>query len=364
MARPDSTRAHGNERRTGYAKASVIYFPAAAVALVLVAIASVSIGSTQISWDTVLRIIASKSLPEGWLQLSDVSETDQVIVWMLRTPRVIVAGLAGSALAIAGVQVQGVFRNPLAEPSVIGASQGAALGAVIAFVTGLAMQSGLWLPVCAFAGALVALFTVYSIASRAGRTPVATLLLAGIAVGSLIAAVTSLLISLNFVNWQIAAEIVYWMMGGLDGRTWMHVWLCAPFIAIGASVAHWYLRDLDLLLLGEEESASLGVEVESVKRVVLGTAAMLTGAAVAVSGVVGFVGLVVPHMLRIVLGPSHRTLVPASVFAGAVFLIVCDILARTVNPPGEVRLGVVTALFGAPLFLYLLRRKRLEIGVL
>ena len=182
-------------------------------------------------------------------------------------------GRAGG-LAVAGTQVQAVFRNPLAEPSVIGSSQGAALGAVTAFVTELATRSALWLPLFAFSGALIALFTVYAVASRAGRTPVATLLLAGIALGSLISAATSMLISLNFVNWQVASEIVFWMMGGLDGRTWTHVWISAPLVAIGASVAFWYVRDLDLMLLGEEASASLGVEVEQVKRSVLATAAL------------------------------------------------------------------------------------------
>lgn len=343
---------------------ALVYFCVAPVLLTLVAGAGVAIGSTSIGWETVVRVLVSRIVPQGWIDLGGVSDAEQAIVWMIRTPRVLVAGLAGCGLAIAGAQMQGLFRNPLAEPSVIGCSQGAAFGAVVAFVTGLASQSALWLPLFAFAGSLAALFSVYTLATWAGRTPAATLLLAGIALGSLMAAATSLLISWNFVNWQVAAEIVFWMMGGLDGRSWTHVWICAPFIAAGISVALWYARDLDLMLLGEETSASLGVEVESVKRVVLCTAALLTGAAVAVSGVIGFVGLVVPHIIRLVLGPSHRTLLPASLLGGAVFLILCDILARTVHPATELRLGVVTAMFGAPLFIYLLRRKRLEVGIL
>lgn len=343
--------------------AAPLYFLTATAALAVAALAGVAIGSTEIGWEAVLRAIASKCLPEGWVDSGSLTEAEQVIIWQIRMPRVIVAGLAGCGLAVAGTQVQAVFRNPLAEPSVIGSSQGAALGAVIAFITELATRSALWLPLFAFVGALIALFAVYAVASRAGRTPVATLLLAGIALGALISAATSMLISLNFVNWQVASEIVFWMMGGLDGRTWTHVWISAPFVAIGASVALWYVRDLDLMLLGEEASASLGVEVERVKRSILGTAALLTGTAVAVSGVIGFVGLVVPHVIRILLGPAHRALLPASVLSGAVFLIVCDILARTVYAPTELRLGVVTALFGAPLFLYLLRRKRMEIAI-
>jgi iron complex transport system permease protein len=167
---------------------------------------------------------------------------------------------------------------------------------------------------------------------------------------------------LSFVDWQVSAEIVFWLMGGLDSRTWTHVWICLPFVALGTFVALWYTRDLDLMLLGEETSASLGVNVETVKRTVLTTSALLTGAAVSVSGVVGFVGLVVPHAIRLIVGPSHRVLVPASVVTGALFMICCDLLARTIHPPTEIRLGVVTAAFGAPFFLYLLRQRGKALG--
>ena len=185
------------------------------------------------------------------------------------------------------------------------------------FVSGLPAAAVFWLPLFAFAGALGALATVYAIATRAGRTPVAMLLLAGIALGALATAISSLLISLSVVNWQVANEIVFWMMGGLDNRTWTHVWMCLPPLTLGALGARWYTRDLDLLLLGEETAASLGVEVERVRRLILTTAAMLTGAAVAVSGVIGFVGLIVPHMLRLVLEPSHRVLLPGAMLGGA-----------------------------------------------
>lgn len=330
--------------------------------LVLAVIAGVAVGSTHLDWETVVRVISGRLLPEGWVDLSSVSEAEQVIVWMIRMPRVLVAGLAGAALAVAGTQMQGMFRNPLAEPNIIGVSAGAALGAVVAFVTGLAAVSALWLPLCAFVGALGALATVYSITVRAGRTPVGTLLLAGIALSALLSAVTTLLVSLSFVDWQVAAEIVFWLMGGLDSRTWTHVWISLPFVTLGTFAAIWFTRDLDLMLLGEETSASLGVNVERVKRLVLTTSALLTGAAVAVSGVVGFVGLVVPHAIRLVLGPSHRLLVPASVLGGALFMILCDLIARTIHPPTEIRLGVVTAAFGAPFFLYLLRKRGKEPG--
>lgn len=337
--------------------------PLLAVLLAAAAVAAIAVGSTGVSWGAVVRVLAARTLPEGWVDLREVSEAEQVIVWLIRTPRVVVAALVGAALAVAGTQMQGIFRNPLAEPGVIGISQGAALGAVVTFVSGLATAAVFWLPLAAFVGALAALVAVYAIATRAGRTPAATLLLAGIALGSLSTAASTLLISMSVVNWQVANEVVFWLMGGLDNRTWIHVRMCLPPVALGVVAARWHTRDLDLLLLGEETAASLGVDVERVRRTVLATAAMLTGAAVAVSGVVGFVGLVVPHMLRLVLGPSHRVLVPAAALGGALFVIVCDVLARTVHPSTEIRLGVVTAACGAPFFLYLLRRRRGDVGL-
>ena len=348
--------------RRAWLAPGLVVFPVVSALLAVVAVAGVAIGSTAVAWEVVVRVIAANVLPTGWIDVGSLSDADQAIVWLIRTPRVIVAGLVGAALAVAGTQLQGVFRNPLAESSIIGVSQGAALGAVIAFITGWTAASALWLPLTAFVGAFLALFAVYSIASRSGRAPVATLLLAGIALGAMITACSSLLISLNFVDWQIAGEIVFWLMGGLDSRTWTHVLICAPFVALGLLVAFWYSRDLDLLLLGEESASALGVDVEPVRRAVLVAAALLTAAAVSVSGVVGFVGLVVPHALRLVLGPSHRRLLAASVVTGAAFVIACDLLARTANPPSEIRLGIVTAAFGAPFFLYLLRQRRKEIG--
>ena len=343
---------------------AVLYFAVVSALLVLTAVAGIAIGSTHIDWAVILRVVAARLLPEGWLSLAGVGEAEQAIVWLIRVPRVVVAAVVGAALAVAGAQMQGLFRNPLAEPSIIGASAGAALGAVIAFVTALTMRSALWLPLLAFLGALLALFFVYSFATRAGRAPTATLLLAGIALSALISAISSLLISLSFIDWEVAGNIIFWMMGGLDNRTWIHVWISAPLLVAGIVAALWFHRDLDLLLMGEETSATLGVETETSKRIILTTSALLTGAAVAVSGIIGFVGLIVPHMIRLLLGPSHRILLPASALTGATFLISCDLIARTIHPPTEIRLGIITAAFGAPFFLYLLRRHRKEIGYL
>jgi iron complex transport system permease protein len=281
-------------------------------------------------------------------------------VWLIRLPRVLVAAIVGAGLAAAGAMMQSLFRNPLAEPSLTGVGPGAVLGAVVVFVTGWSTASVVALPLASIGSALAALFFVYAVSTRGGATPITTLLLTGIAVGGFLTALSSLLISLNIVTWQVAQEIVFWMMGGLDSRTWAHVWLAAPFVVVGLVSALWQSRTLDLLLLGEENAAALGVDVEAAKRLLVFTAAILTGASVAVAGLVGFVGLVVPHAVRLLLGPSHRTLLPASTVAGAAFLIACDLAARTVRPPAEVRLGVVTALAGAPFFLVLLLRRLRE----
>jgi len=325
--------------------------------LFIILLAAVGIGSTSLSWTTILRVLQMKILPHAWASTTSVSNADEVIVWLIRIPRVVVAFFVGAGLAAAGVIMQGLFRNPLAEPGIVGAGAGAVLGGVISFVAGWNSRSVITLPVMAMLGALIALSLVYAMATRGGATPVATLLLSGVAVSALLGAVSSLLLSLNIVNWQIAQDIVFWMMGGLDARTWTHVWLCAPFVVLGLVASLIQTRDLDLLQLGEETAASFGVNVESSKRMLTLTAAILTGAAVAVAGMIGFVGLLIPHAVRLILGPSNRSLLVASAVTGGAFLVLCDILARTLHPPTEIRLGIITALFGGPLFIFLLLRQ-------
>jgi iron complex transport system permease protein len=325
--------------------------------LFLALLAGVGIGSTSISWPIILRVVEIKLLPHAWTSAIPIFKADQVIVWLIRVPRVVVAFFVGAALASAGVIMQALFRNPLAEPGLVGAGAGAVLGGVISFVFGWSATSVLSLPLLAMLGALLALALVYTMATRGGVTPVSTLLLSGVATAALLGAISSLLLSVSIVNWQIAQDIVFWMMGGLDARTWTHVWLCAPFVILGLAASLLQTRDLDLLQLGEETAASFGVDVESSKRRLTLTAAILTGAAVAVAGLVGFVGLVVPHAVRLVLGPSNRSLLPASAITGGAFLILCDLVARTIHPPTEIRLGIVTALLGGPVFIFLLLRQ-------
>jgi iron complex transport system permease protein len=321
----------------------------------------IAIGSTEIAPGTVVRVLAARLLPFAHI---GVDQTDTILIWIVRMPRVLVAALVGAALAIAGAQMQGLFQNPMASPDVIATSSGAALGAVLTIAFGFAQVSLLWLPFGAFVGAVASLGIIYALTTRGGHTPIAILLLAGVALNSLIGAMIAFVLTLHGVRFEIAQEILFWVMGGLDSRMWTHVWISAPCILAGIALALMYARDLDLFLAGEETAASLGVDVQRVKRIVLITAALLTSAAVAVSGVIGFVGLIVPHVVRLIVGPAHRRLIPASGLIGATFLVVTDLFARTVHPPEEVALGIITATLGAPFFLYLLVKQRREVGYL
>lgn len=340
---------------------SLVYFVVVTLLLGLFVVLGIGAGSISIEPQTVVRVLLARILPNGWVETAQISEAQQVIVWLVRAPRVIVAALVGAALALAGAQMQGLFKNPLASPDIIGTSAGGALGAVLAFAAGLAARSLFYLPVFAFVGSFFAVFAVYFIATKRGRTPIATLLLAGVALGSLVGAAISFVITSTSVRFEVAQEILFWLLGGLENRTWAHVWIALPCVAVGILISIFYTRELDLLLAGEEIALSLGVEVEQTKRILLTVTALLTGAAVAVSGVVGFVGLIVPHIVRQCLGPRHRTLLPASALTGAAFLVGADLLARTLLRPEEIRLGIVTAAFGAPFFLYLLLRHRREV---
>jgi iron complex transport system permease protein len=341
---------------------AIPFFVIAMLLLAVFAVLGVSVGSVHIPASQVARLLFARIMPFGWLDTSDIAPSQQAIIWQLRAPRVAVATLVGVSLSAAGAQMQGLFRNPLASPDIIGTSAGGALGAVIAMVTGLATHEMLALPAFSFAGSLLALFAVYALTTRGGRTPMATLLLAGVAFSSLFAAASSFLISMTWVRWEVAQEITFWLMGGLDNRQWTHCLMLLPCAVIGLGAALSRSRELDLLLAGEETALALGVEIEKTKRLLLVNAALLTGASVAVSGVIGFVGLIAPHAARLLIGPSHRRLLPASALLGAIFLLAADLLARTLIRPEEIRLGIITAGCGAPFFLFLLLRRQREAG--
>lgn len=284
--------------------------------------------------------------------------TQRAIVRHLRLPRALLAAIVGGSLALSGAVLQGLFRNPMADPGIIGVSSGAAFGAVFAVTSGAALALPWLLPLCAFLGAALATILIYRLSTRHGRTPLAALLLAGLAVSAFLSAMTSFLLSLAH-NVFILRELVFWLLGGLDGRGWPEVRIVLAPVAIGCAALLFFARDLNVMAAtGEEGAMSLGVEIQRLKRWLLVLTALVTGAVVSVSGTIGFVGLLVPHAIRLACGPDHRLLLPASFLAGASFLIWADVLARAVSPTEELRLGVVTAAVGAPFFLVLLQRYR------
>jgi len=316
------------------------------VLLLATVVGAATVGPVRIEPATVAAV-ALNALPWVDFQTPDVART---ILRVVRFPRVVLAAVVGVALAGAGTVMQGLFRNPMADPSIIGVSSGAALGAVGVIVAPFAVPFGMGLHLAAFAGALAAGFGVYLIATENGHTPVATLLLAGVAVQTLLGAAVSFL--LVRADDHSLREATYWLMGDLAGATWGEISAALPAVVVCVLVLVYFARDLNVLLLGEADAGALGVPVERTKRVLLAVSAVLTGAAVAVAGVVGFVGLVVPHAMRLLVGPDHRVLLPASALAGGSFLVAADTLARTLAEGLPV--GIVTAFVGVPFFLYLL----------
>lgn len=281
-------------------------------------------------------------------------------LWLVRFPRVVLALLVGAALATAGALMQGVFGNPLAEPAVVGVSPGAAVGASLVFVTGTTALGEWTVAVAAFVSGLITTLLVYVLSRSAGRTEVVTLVLTGVAVTAVAFAIVAFA---TFVATPEAREqIVFWQLGSLNGARWPAVVAVLPFIGVGLVLAVTMARSLDLLALGERSARHLGVRVERLRIVAIVAVAMLVGSGVAFAGVIGFVGLVVPHLIRMIAGPGHRVLLPASALGGALLLVSADLVARTAIDYADLPLGMLTALVGGPLFFWLLRRTRARQG--
>ncbi|KOX41510.1 hemin ABC transporter permease [Streptomyces sp. NRRL F-7442] len=293
----------------------------------------------------------------GGAELDRVAES---VLWNVRFPRIVLALLVGASLGCAGALMQGVFGNPLAEPGVIGVSSGAAVGAVAAIAFGLNVLGTWTVSVLAFASGLVTVLVVYAMSRSGGRTEVVTLILTGIAVNAFAGALIGLF--LFFADTAAVNQITFWQLGSLAQATWPKVLAVLPCAALGLGLAPLYARRLDLLALGERPARHLGVDVERLRIVLVLVIALLTAAAVSVAGVIGFVGLVVPHLLRMAAGPAHRFLIPGSALLGALVLLAADLAARTVAEPAELPLGVLTALLGSPFFFWLLRRTRRRQG--
>jgi len=311
------------------------------------------VGTVRIGAVQIMGILLGKlvSIPVSW------SEAHETIVLSVRLPRALLAGTVGSALALAGAGFQAISRNPLADPYVLGVSSGAAFGVVMGILTGLGAGTGgvLLLPLFGFAGALVAAVAVYGIASVDGRLPIQTLLLAGVVVSLFFA--SAIMLASALVRAEELQRVVFYLMGHLRAVSYPTIGAVIGCVLMGATLIYAQAVPLNLLSAGEEAAAQLGVEPERVKRIIFLACSLVTGAAVSASGAVGFVGLMVPHAVRLCLGPDNRLAIPASLLAGAIFLILADTVARTVAAPTEIPVGAVTAFLGAPFFAVLLRTR-------
>ncbi len=326
--------------------------------VILVGLLAVSVGPVRIPVPTVWAIIVDRLMP-GVVR-PDWPPTLATIVFDVRLPRVILAGLVGSALAVAGATYQGLFRNPLADPYILGVASGAALGASLAIV--VLPPAMFWpvspVPVLAFTGAVVAVAAVYLLGRADHRLPTTTMILAGVAVGSFLSALNTYVMILGGNR---VVQIIAWLLGGFTGATWGQVSLMLPYLLTGMLFLVALGYRLNVLQLDDEEARQLGVDVDRLRLFLAVAGALITAAAVAVSGIIGFVGLVVPHLVRLVWGPDYRTLLPLAGLAGAGFMILADLAARTLLSPAEVPVGVVTAFVGGPFFLFLLQQRKREV---
>lgn len=332
--------------------------PGLALLLTAAALTGLTRGAADIALGDVLALL--------WSFVAGLEDTDAVsyaIVLEIRLPRVLLGGMVGATLAVSGAVLQALFRNPLAEPSIIGVSAGAGAAAVTTIVLGSAFGALsaiilYALPVAAFVGGFIATMIVVAIARVNGHTPMTTILLSGIAVAALGSAIMGLMMFIS--SDEQLRSITFWMLGSLGGATWTAILPAITIMSVILLAMPMLIHKLNLMLLGEREAASLGLNVDRFKYLCVALVAAGVGAAVAVSGTIGFVGIVVPHLLRMVVGPDHRMLLPASALGGAALLLWADVVARTLAPPAELPIGVLTALLGAPFFLWLLRRAARE----
>jgi iron complex transport system permease protein len=317
-------------------------------------------GAVSISLPSIFKMTLSKlaflNSPASW------TSTDETIIFQIRLPRVIGSAFVGAALATAGALFQGLLRNPMADPYIIGTSAGAALGATVAMMLPISLNFlgfGL-LPIAAFLGALATVIMVYRIARVGDKTPIVNMLLAGFVVSSLLGAIMAFLMSMSGRIGLNLQSVYSYLMGNISVTSWQQIAVIAPLVIGGIIGAQFFAFHLNAFSLGEEGAAHLGINVEHDKMLILALGSMLTAAAVSISGLIGFVGLVVPHAVRLSLGPDHRVLLPASALAGGAFVVMADLLARTLLAPAEIPVGVITAIIGAPFFIYLLRRTKRE----
>lgn len=325
----------------------------ALVLLIIAAAFAAALGTVDIPPGRVARVLLSTI---GLADTSDISESEKIILLSVRFPRVVLLIFVGGALAIAGATLQAIFQNPMADPGVLGVTGGGAFGAVLSIYLGYAETVALSLPVFAFGGALSGALLVYLLAHLGGRPSTTSLLLTGIAIGTLSAAGMSLLL-VGTEDYRVK-QVIFWLVGGAEGRTWQHVEIAAPFIAVGSVILLLSHRIIDILALGEDHALSVGVPVTPARLLLLTACALVAGAAVSVSGSIAFVGLIVPHAIRFLIGSQSRALLPACLLGGGAFLVICDLCARLAPTTQEVHLGILTAFLGVPFLLILIYRSK------
>jgi iron complex transport system permease protein len=329
-------------------------------ALVAAVIICLNVGYASISFSEILNIIG-KQIPfvNSLVNPSSYSTMNESIILQIRFPRVLAGALVGAGLAAAGVMYQGVFKNPMADSYLLGASAGASFGYTIAVLfasSSVLTIAGLGVyQVVAFIGAMVTVFVVYFMSRVGNKVPITTLLLSGVVVNVFILAMQTVL---ELRSGESLLGIVAWISGGFATITWVHLYSVFPFVLFGIVVSYFFTRELNMLSMGDDTAQHLGVNTERVRMILLIIGSLITAACVSISGVIGFVGLIIPHMTRLIIGPDHRILLPTSAIVGAIFLIVCDSVARVATGANELPVGVITAMTGTPVFIYLLRRKR------
>lgn len=324
------------------------------VTLIVVSGVALSVGSVHVPLTHVWGILVAKIIPAGTVEATWPSVTERIIA-DVRLPRVLLAAIVGMSLTVVGTIVQAVMRNPLAGPTILGVSSGAATGAVVVMRFGLVALGAFTLNIAAFLGALVTLFLVISIARYGGQISAATLVLTGMAISAVLSAVTSFIV-LTSNDPELGSQVLFWTLGGFGSAKWKVLPIPAIVLLAGVAYAMTQTRNLNLLLVGEESAMSMGLDVNRFRHIMFVLSAAMIGVTVAVSGVIGFVGLVMPHITRLLVGADHRRCLPVGMLLGAIFTIAADLLARTVMSPEELPVGIITAIAGGPFFLYLLRR--------
>ncbi|WP_378950524.1 FecCD family ABC transporter permease [Mesorhizobium sp. ANAO-SY3R2] len=352
-------RERGREVTGDRSARAILVIGVLAVALAAAALVSLTWGASDASALGLLGAWLFGAMPGS----EALSARDAIIVFDIRLPRVILGILVGAALAVSGAVMQGLFRNPLADPGLVGVSAGAGLGAVSVIVLGAtflapftSLLGSYALPLSAFGGGLVTTLILYNVATRQGRTSIATMLLAGIALGAMAVALTGILVYM--ADDRQLRDLTFWQLGSLAGATWVKIAAAGPIIVLALAATPFLAKGLNALALGEATANHLGVPVQKLKYVAIVAVSAAIGASVAVSGGIGFVGIVVPHLLRLAIGPDNRYLLPASALLGGCLLLLADAVSRTIVAPAELPIGIVTAAVGGPFFLWILLRKR------